>query len=226
MQLSAEIDLHVATALALIDGVLLDLQSVMLETEADLLRYAYQVAGTVGLMMCNVLDVTDSKALPFAIDLGMAMQLTNIARDIREDAENGRRYLPATWVESASPNDIIRADHDLKPLLVNSATRLIELAECYYSSAYLGFGYLPLRSRFAILVAARIYRQIGLKLRRNGFQVWNGRTVVSDTEKLIVASNAAVQFITILSLHRRGQTHDSELHTTLTGFFGVDMRGR
>ena len=83
-------------AFELIKGVRSDLDEQILQDEAELLTYAYRVAGTVGLMMCQVLRVEDARAIPHAIDLGIGMQLTNIARDVKEDAERGRVYIPAT----------------------------------------------------------------------------------------------------------------------------------
>ena len=90
IQLAEETDIDISIAISLIDGVASDLSEVAFQSEEQLLRYAYQVAGTVGLMMCGVLGVKKKAAYPFAIDLGIAMQLTNIARDIQEDAINGR----------------------------------------------------------------------------------------------------------------------------------------
>ena len=182
LRLAEETNLNLEVASALVDGVMSDLSMVAFETTTELVRYAYKVAGTVGLMMCSVLDVEDPRASPFAIDLGVAMQLTNIARDIHEDALNGRRYVPGPWIGGASASQIANPDPLLKLHLQEAANRLIELAEIYYESAYEGFGYLPARARFAILIAARIYRQIGLKLRRQGFAVWDGRTVVSTSK--------------------------------------------
>ncbi len=82
----------------LLDGLLFDQQDVALKTSHDLIKYAYQVAGTVGLLMCPVLGCQNRQAFSFAVDMGIAMQLTNIARDVLEDAEMGRRYLPGDWV--------------------------------------------------------------------------------------------------------------------------------
>ena len=80
--------------ISLIDGLLGDQEIVLIKNEFELLRYCYRVAGTVGILMCNVLDCDETDAIDYAIDLGIAMQLTNIARDILEDAQMGRRYLP------------------------------------------------------------------------------------------------------------------------------------
>ena len=223
INLAQDANIDTTTATDLIDGVASDLDTVAFETTAELLQYAYKVAGTVGLMMCRVLEVDDPRATPFAIDLGVAMQLTNIARDMREDALNGRRYVPATWLAGVSAKEIITPDASLKLRLQATSQRLIELAELYYESAYNGFGFLPGRSRFAILIAARVYRQIGLKLKRRDFATWRGRTVVSTTEKIMVAIAATATYLTDLRLHRCSLEHNAELHVTLRGFAGTNQ---
>ena len=101
---------------ALIDGLLSDQKPVRIKSDAELLSYAYHVAGTVGILMCNVLDCDDEQALGHAIDLGIAMQLTNIARDVLEDAGMGRRYLPASWVGNLAPKQIVALAKHLMPL--------------------------------------------------------------------------------------------------------------
>ena len=93
----------------LIDGLLFDQGHVALESEDDLVKYGYQVAGTVGLMMCPILSCYEARATDYAIDLGIAMQLTNIARDVLEDAQMGRRYLPGEWVGNMSAGQIANA---------------------------------------------------------------------------------------------------------------------
>ena len=223
IKLAEDTNIDPALAAELIDGVASDLEIVAFGTMAELLQYAYKVAGTVGLMMCCVLEVDDPRAMPFAIDLGVAMQLTNIARDIREDALNGRRYVPASWLAGASATEIANPNASLKPRLQAASQRLIELAELYYESAYNGFGFLPGRSRFAILIAARVYRQIGLKLKRRDFATWRGRAVVSTPEKIMVAGAAIFAYLTELRLHRCSHEHNAELHVSLQGFAGANQ---
>ena len=223
IKLAKETNIELAVAEELIDGVASDLETVAFKTMAELIQYAYKVAGTVGLMMCRVLEVDDPRAMPFAIDLGVAMQLTNIARDIKEDALNGRRYVPASWLASASIEDISNPNASLKPKLQMASQRLIELAEVYYESAYNGFGFLPGRSRFAILIAARVYRQIGVKLKRRDFATWRDRTIVSTAEKIMVASAAIAAYLTEFRLHRCSFEHDAKLHVSLQGFAGTSQ---
>ncbi len=226
IKLAKETNIELAVAGELIDGVASDLETVALETTAELLQYAYKVAGTVGLMMCRILEANNPRAMPFAIDLGVAMQLTNIARDIREDALNGRRYVPATWLAGASAADIADPNASLKPRLQAASQRLIELAELYYESAYNGFGFLPGRSRFAILIAARVYRQIGVKLKHINFAIWRGRIVVSTAEKIMVAGAATGTYLTELRIHQCTLEHNTELHVSLQEFAGTKQQAK
>ena len=128
----------------LIDGIESDLKKeVNFTTVKELLIYSYRVAGTVGLMMAKILSVKDSRALKGAIDLGIAMQLTNIARDVIEDQKMGRKYI----------------EKDFKNI---KAT--LQLADTFYESSFSSIKKIPFRYRFTILVARRVYRQIGRKI--------------------------------------------------------------
>ena len=210
-------------ALELIAGVQSDLGEVIFETDAQLLRYCYRVAGTVGLMMCAVLGVDEPEAIPHAIDLGVAMQITNISRDVLEDAARGRVYLPADRLraQGVASQDVIdgTADGDGVAQVVHD---LLKLAEAYYGSADVGLAFIPARSRFAILVAARLYRAIGLKIVRNGCRVLDGRTWVGWGGKTYIVSRAFVRFFAP-SIQGFGHKapHDQELHHALRGLPGV-----
>ena len=128
----------------LIEGVGSDLkQKVYLRSVKDLLVYSYRVAGAVGLMMAKILSVSDTRSLKGAIDLGIAMQLTNIARDVIEDKKMNRQYI--------------------KPDFENIEATL-KLADMFYESSYTSIKKIPFKYRFAIIVARRVYRQIGRKI--------------------------------------------------------------
>ena len=130
----------------LIEGVGSDLKSkVYLRSVKDLLIYSYRVAGTVGLMMAKILNVNDTRSLKGAIDLGIAMQLTNIARDVIEDKKMNRQYI--------------------KPDFENIEATL-KLADMFYESSFSSIKNIPIKYRFAIIVARRVYRQIGRKLKK------------------------------------------------------------
>lgn len=183
----------------LLVGMMSDLDVVRVQSDRDLVRYCYRAAGTVGLMMCAVLGVRDARAWRHAIDLGIAMQLTNIARDVQEDAEACRVYLPAERLDAfgVTPEDLVdgTADPQAVSLVVDD---VLTLAERYYRSGDAGMRYLPARARWAILVASRLYRGIGRRLRRR--QQSNpllGRVVVPWFEKLALAAVATASWFRV-----------------------------
>lgn len=213
--LQFETGLTNAPLLDLIEGVRHDLGEVALDSEEELIAYSYRVAGSVGLMMCAVLDVRDARADPFAIDLGIAMQLTNIARDVGADARLGRRYLPASWVDGASAAEILAPSEKLQAQLRAATARLLELAERYYASGEAGLGFLPPRARLAILTAARVYRGIGARVAWAGYRSWDRRAVVGGARKLGHAAGALLSFVVRPALHLRSANHDDQLHQAL-----------
>ncbi len=158
-------------------------------TEQELLAYAFGVAGTVGLMMCRVLGAPPAGATA-ASHLGIAMQLTNIARDVREDFERDRIYLPASWIEPADLKAALTGG-PTSPLIAATA-RLLALADSYYASAHMGMHYLPLRARTAILAAASCYREIGVRVSRAPEASWRARTVVSRGRKAILVGRSTI----------------------------------
>lgn len=175
-----------AAARELITGVATDLSPVRVADDRELLRYCYRVAGTVGLMMCGVLGVTEARALPYAVDLGLGMQLSNICRDVKEDAAMGRVYLPASRLEAHGSSTQAVLEGTARPEAVSAVVdELLALAEHCYARARLGMRDIPFRPRLAILVASRVYRAIGLRLQRvHGSDPLHGRTVVPRLGKL------------------------------------------
>jgi phytoene synthase len=199
----------------LIEGVISDLGTVSFQDDAELLRYCYRVAGTVGLMMCPILGVRDRNALAHAIDLGVAMQLTNICRDVKEDAGRHRVYLPASRLAQVglSTQDVLAGECD-RDALSSVVRDLLDLAERYYQSGEVGMRYIPARSRYAILVAARLYRAIGLKLLERGADPMKGRAWVGWPGKTYWLLRSTVAF---LNGHRTSDPHDRRLHSSLVG---------
>ena len=191
-------DIQSCYMVELFQGVQRDLGPVRITSQDELLHYAYEVAGTVGLMMCDVLRVSDPQGRRFAADLGIAMQLTNIARDVLEDADADRRYLPSDWVGSIDPQDILRADSTTKLSIDLGVQRLLVLAESFYASGSRGFQFLDLRSRIAIRIAARVYREIGLQIYASPESIWHGRTTVSTARKWALAGREVIN--TLLSI--------------------------
>lgn len=223
LRVDAQCGLNLHAAVELVEGCASDLHPARMADDAALLRYCYRVASTVGLLMCGVLGVRDRDALAFAIDLGVAMQLTNICRDVLEDAQNGRVYLPAHRLEAVGvqPEQLV-AGTASREAVAEVTLQILEQAERYYHSAWLGMRFLPWRARLAILVAARVYRQIGRQLQRAGGDALAGRTVVSTGRKLFEAALATLNFFSpsVLGIGR-SRPHDAALHIHLRGLPGT-----
>lgn len=170
----------------LLDGLIADQRQVRLKDETELLKYCYQVAGTVGLMMSGVLDVKDKAARKNALDLGIAMQMTNICRDVLEDARMGRVYLPADWINGLTAEEIANQSHDprIRTLITEAQKRLLHRADQFYRSGAGGFPSLPFRARLSIRTAAVIYREIGAQIHAGKVNWWEGRSVVTNFRKL------------------------------------------
>jgi phytoene synthase len=201
--------------LDLIAGVWSDTELVRMEDDAHLLQYCYQVAGTVGLMMCKVLDVDHPEAEAFAIDLGIAMQLTNVCRDIQADALVDRRYIPSALVNGLDPSELIHPSQAHKQMVQQAVATLLDRADDYYQSGERGLSYLPFRARLAILVAARLYREIGQKLRHQECEYWHQRIVVSKAKKLMLTIEVFLTAPFTPKFWRYPSQHDAKLHAPL-----------
>jgi phytoene synthase len=215
MQLAKDNNIPLIAARELLDGMLKDQQPTEVANEAELLRYCHAVAGTVGLMMCRILNCEEHRADSFAIDLGIAMQLTNISRDVLEDAKMGRRYLPASWIDLPA-SVIANADIAFHKPVADATKRMLNLAENYYQSALLGIQLLPLRSRLSITIALRVYRQIGWVLERRGLPWWQGRVYVSKSEKMLLTLRSLRDIVPV-----KVPDHKKALHQHLHGLAGV-----
>ena len=152
----------------LLDGIKSDIKdTVKLNSKKDLLIYSYRVAGTVGIMMAKILKVRKKSSLKSAIDLGIAMQLTNISRDVIEDSKNNRFYINENFEEISST---------------------IDLADTFYENSFYSIKDIPISFRFSILVARRVYRKIGYKIlnKKNlGNYQNSGKIYVSNSEKFL-----------------------------------------
>jgi 15-cis-phytoene synthase len=153
--------------LDLLRGFRMDVEGRTYRTLQDTLIYAYHVAGVVGVMMAQVMGVDDIATLRRASDLGIALQLTNIARDVIEDAKGGRVYLPADWLGAAG-NPAAVLDPANRAAVFAATRRLLAEAEPYYASARWGLRALAFRSAWAVAAAQGIYRQIGLRVLAGG----------------------------------------------------------
>lgn len=174
-------------------GFRMDVEGFRPQRIEDTLGYCYGVAGVVGVMMAMIMGARDEDTLDRACDLGVAFQLTNIARDVVEDAEVGRVYLPADWLLEAGipPSEV--QDARRREALAGCAARLLAVADQHYESAAIGIGALPLRSAWAIATARGVYRQIGEKVIARGSRAWDSRTSTTRGDKLRhIAGGAAL----------------------------------
>ncbi|MDC1476220.1 squalene/phytoene synthase family protein [Pelagibacteraceae bacterium] len=177
----------------LFDGVESDLKNeVKINSKKELLIYSYRVAGTVGLMMAKILKVKKQNALKAAIDLGIAMQLTNIARDVVEDNSNNRKYIELNF---------------------ESIKSTIIIADSFYKSSFLSIREIPISCRFAILVARRVYRQIGNNiLRKKNIENYNnsGKIYVSSFGKFFQTLLSIYDFFVLVIASSKEDSKESE----------------
>ena len=163
-----EFNISIKIVQDLLAGIKSDIKErVELNSKKDLLIYSYRVAGTVGLMMAKILNVTNKNSLKSAIDLGIAMQLTNISRDVLEDSKNNRFYIEKNFENISST---------------------VNLANRYYQDSFYAIKSIPISFRFSILVARRVYRKIGYKiLKKKNLENYqrSGKIYVSNIEKVL-----------------------------------------
>ncbi len=170
-------------------------ESVKLNSKKDLLIYSYRVAGTVGLMMAKILRVSKKSSLKSAIDLGIAMQLTNISRDVIEDYKNNRSYIDKNFEEISST---------------------VNLAETFYENSFYSIKDIPISFRFSILVARRVYRKIGHKILNkknlNNYQN-SGKIYVSNAEKVLETFLSIIDLIKLSFVYKKDEQikHDHNL---------------
>ena len=188
----------------LIDGLISDQQNVRVTDEKELIDYSYKVAGTVGLMMLPIINTKEADARKHAIDLGIAMQLTNIARDVYEDAKMNRLYLPKEWLGQVSVSDLIdnKLDDQKKRLIELSIKNLIELSDKFYANGFSGMKFIPLRTRLAIFFAAKIYKGIGEKIKSGGYVYKLERIYLNKLEKLWITIISIPEFLFLKNIFK------------------------
>jgi phytoene synthase len=179
--------------LELIEGFAMDVEGHTYRTREDVLLYCYHVAGVVGVMMAHIMGVRDPETLQRAADLGIAFQLTNICRDVMEDAAHGRVYLPTDWLAEHQLTRDNLTDPAQRQNVHDIARRLLAEAEPYYASAHIGIRQLPYRSAWAIATAHSVYRGIGVKLLAGGPEAWNTRITTSRRRKLVYVAQSALR---------------------------------
>ena len=177
----------------LLKGFEMDTEDRVYKSVDDILDYAYHVAGVVGVMMANIMGVRDDATLDRASDLGLAFQLTNIARDVIDDAQADRVFVPQDLLSKhGAPNAAQElAQRDNWPSAYKAACEQLDIAEAYYRSAKVGIRELDFRCAWAISAALKVYREIGEVLRSGGPEAWEGRVGAGKGRKLALAIGAA-----------------------------------
>ena len=186
----------------LVNGLLKDQAKVRINTEAELIEYAYEVAGTVGLMMLPIILTDSPDARKHAIDLGIAMQLTNIARDIYEDAKMDRLYLPKQWIGDISIESLISVEKINLNKIQMVLKKLILLSEIFYQNGFSGLKYIPFKTRLAIFISAQIYKGIGEKIKKNRYDYNFKRTYLNTFEKLCITLASIPKFFLIKYIYK------------------------
>jgi phytoene synthase len=171
---------------ALVDACRDDVPSLRITNEEDLERYAFGVAGNVGLIMYPILGGHVAAGRSYAADLGIAMQYTNIARDVFEDLSRGREYLPSAWLGERTLDHLLTERTGSEEVVVEAVRRLLKLADERYARGLSGLAYLAPQNRFAIRVAARCYAAIGERVIRGG-HLARQRAVVPLARKIALA---------------------------------------
>lgn len=169
--------------------------TVQMKNWEDLADYCYCVAGTVGLMMCPIMGVKNPEAAKAAIAMGSAMQLTNISRDVREDFERGRVYLPADWLQARGvrPSELMLPEN--RKAVFSTIQQMLDKAEDMYAMGEAGLRFLPWRAAWAVLVAAFVYREIGRQVLAKGAESDFSRVIVSRWKKVRLFIQASVQLL-------------------------------
>lgn len=176
---------------ALIEGLAWDAAGRRYPTLETLYDYCARVAGSVGAMMAVLMGVREKLAIARACDLGVAMQMTNIARDVGEDARAGRIYLPLDWLaEARVDGDRFVAEPAFSLAIGGVVRRVLDHADVYYQRGLAGIDHLPMECRAAIVAAADIYADIGRVIAANGFDSVTQRAVVPTRRKLMLVANA------------------------------------
>ncbi len=190
----------------LFDGVEMDLkEKIKINSKKELLVYSYRVAGTVGLMMSKILKVNNKEALKGAIDLGIAMQLTNIARDVCEDKTRNRQYINHNFL---------------------SIEEIINESEVFYEKSFNSISSIPLRSRLSVIVARRIYKKIGdYILKKKNIENYNkaGKIYVPLFEKIIQTFLSLFDFIKLLFVKNLNYNNHKN-HNILTKEININER--
>ncbi|MBT7814380.1 MAG: squalene/phytoene synthase family protein [Gammaproteobacteria bacterium] len=203
----------------LMEGINSDKNFKRFKDNSELLRYCYKVAGVVGLMMIKALDIKQSEAKYFAIDLGMAMQLTNISRDIMQDYKKNRIYIPENTGINKDIISNMTSENEKK--IKKVVNQIILKSEIYYKSSLNGMRYIPIRSRLAILVSLRIYQGIGIKIIKTEKKFIHENLYVTNIEKTLIVAKALIEFLIFFIFPIYKKKHNIYLHESLEGLYDI-----
>mgnify|MGYP006441136963 FL=1 len=203
----------------LMEGINSDKNFKRFKDNSELLRYCYKVAGVVGLMMIKALDIKQSEAKYFAIDLGIAMQLTNISRDIMQDYKKNRIYIPENTGINKDIISNMTSENEKK--IKKVVNQIILKSEIYYKSSLNGMRYIPIRSRLAILVSLRIYQGIGIKIIKTEKKFIHENLYVTNIEKTLIVAKALIEFLIFFIFPIYKKKHNIYLHESLEGLYDI-----
>jgi phytoene synthase len=196
-----------------LNGQMSDIKFTSFKSDKALIIYCYQVAGTVGLMVCDIFGVKDKKMRYFAIDLGIAMQLVNISRDIYEDSLRNRIYLPESLIGKYTPNEIAKPTKKTSAKIDLAREKIIHLANIYFASASQAIDHLPKGAALAVKLASALYQQIGFQLIHTRYQHNERRCYVTSFSKLLITLNIIAKFL--ITFKANLKPHNKNLHKFL-----------
>ena len=201
-----------------LNGQMSDIKFTSFKSEKALIIYCYQVAGTVGLMVCDIFGVKDKKMRYFAIDLGIAMQLVNISRDIYEDSLRNRIYLPENLIGKYSSKEIANPKKEATIKIDLARKKIINLANIYFYSASQAIDYLPRGAGLAVKLASALYQQIGNQLIRTQYQYKEKRCYVNTFSKVLITLKIITKFFVTFKV--KLNPHNKNLHKYITNLPG------
>lgn len=185
LNLTYKYKIDIKVPIALINGVISDLKIVNINDYNELVTYSYKVAGTVGYMMCKIMNIKNKEMLFKGVQLGIAMQFTNIARDIKEDLQRGRIYFPKKFrINIKQKFNDLTLNPDLQKAFSKDLKDYLNLTDKIYMSSWKGIIKLPLRYKVPIAIAAYLYQSIGSKIKRKKYNIWDERIYLSTFEKI------------------------------------------
>ena len=193
-----------------LNGQISDIKFSSFKSEKSLIIYCYKVAGTVGLMVCDIFGVKDKKMRYFAIDLGIAMQLVNISRDIYEDSLRNRVYLPESLIGKYSAKEIANPNKETARKIDEARKKIIKLANIYFDSASKAIDHLPKGASLAVKLASALYQQIGYQLINAQYVHNEKRCYVSNFSKFLITLGIIKKYLT--SFKEEMKPHNENLH--------------